>query len=63
MRVAEQKTSNGTGMYEEYKGTENNDETDEIRSDDRVWETCGNDKRMVCADNQNVEIYKKQLNN
>ena len=28
-------------------------------SADRVWEACGNDKRMVCADNKNVEIYKK----
>ena len=36
MRVAEQETSNGKGMYEEYKGTENNDETDEILSDTRV---------------------------
>ncbi len=36
MRAAEQETSNGKGMYEEYKGTENNDETDEILSDTRV---------------------------
>ena len=36
-----------------------NDESDEIRSADRVWETCGNDKRMVCANNQNVEIYEE----
>ena len=36
MRAAEQETSNGKGMYEEYKGTENNDETDEIRSDTGV---------------------------
>ena len=28
--------SNGKGMYEEYKGTESNDETDEIRSAARV---------------------------
>ena len=36
-----------------------NDEDNEIRSADRVWEACGNDKRMVRANNQNVEIYKK----
>ena len=59
MRVAEQKTSNGTGMYEEYKGTENNDETDEIRSDARVWAASRDDKRLVYADNPNVEIYEK----
>ena len=33
MRATEQETSNGKGMYEKYKGTENNDEADEIRSD------------------------------
>ena len=36
MRVAEQETSNGKGMYEKYKRTESNDETDEIRNDTRV---------------------------
>ena len=36
MRVAEQETSNGKGMYEKYKGTERHDEADEIRSDARV---------------------------
>ena len=35
------------------------DESDEIRSADRVWEIGGNNKRMVCANNQDVEIYKK----
>ena len=59
MRVAEQETSNGKGMYEEYKGTESNDETDEIRSDARVWATSRDDKRLVYADNPNVEIYEK----
>ena len=32
MRVAEQETSNGKGMYEEYKGTENNDETEKYEA-------------------------------
>ena len=36
MRAVKQETSNGKGMYKEYKRTENNDETDEIRSDARV---------------------------
>ena len=36
VRVVEQKTSNGKGMYEEYKRTKRNDERDEIRSDTRV---------------------------
>ncbi len=30
MRAAKQETSNGKGMYEKYKETERNDETDEI---------------------------------
>ena len=45
--------------WEEYKRTENNDETDEIRSYARVWRLGKDDKRLVCADNPNVEIYEK----
>ena len=50
-------------MYEKYKGTEKNDETDEIRSATRVWRLGKDNKRLVYADNPNVEIYEKQLNN
>ena len=63
MRTAEQETTNGKRMYEEYKRTEKNDETDEIRSATGVWRLGEDDKRLVYADNPNVEIYEKQLNN
>ena len=63
MRTTEQETSNGKGMYEKHKGTEKNDETDEIRSDARVWRLGEDNKRLVYADNPNVEVYEKQLNN
>ena len=43
----------------EYKGTEKNDEADEIRSATGVWRLGKDDKRLVCADNPNVEIYEK----
>ena len=63
MRIAEQETSNGKRMYEKYKGAERNDETDEIRSYARVWAASRDNKRLVYANNPNVEIYEKQLNN
>lgn len=63
MRAAEQETSNGKRMYKKYKGTERNDEADEIRSTPGVWGLGEDDKRVVCADNPNVEIYEKQRNN
>ena len=49
-------TTFGVDPHKKVKG---NDEDNEIRSADRVWEACGNDKQVVCADNKNVEIYKK----
>ena len=63
MRTTEQETTNGKRMYEEYKRTEKNDETDEIRSATGVWRLGEDDKRLVYANNPNVEIYEKQLNN
>ena len=59
MRAAKQEESNGKAMQGEHKKVKENDESDEIWSADRVWEIGGNDKRMVYANNQNVEIYKK----
>ena len=63
MRVVEQETSNDKGMYEKYKETERNDETDEIWSYARVWAAGRDNKRVVYADNPNVEIYEKQRDN
>ena len=42
------KESGSKAMQEEYKAVK---EDNEIRSADRVWEACGNDKQVVCADN------------
>ena len=46
-------------MQGEHKKVKGNDEDNEIRSADRVWEIGGNDKRMVCVNNQDVEVYEK----
>ena len=59
MRVAKQEESDGKAMQGEHKEVKGNDESDEIRSADRVWEIGGNDKRMVCANNQDVEVYEE----
>lgn len=40
MRVAKQKTSNGKGMYEKYKGTERNDETDDFHKKSKTVRFC-----------------------
>ena len=54
------KESDGKAMQEEYKAVK---EDNEIRIANNVRELVEGDKQVVCADNKNVEIYKKQRNN
>ena len=50
------KESDGKAMQEEYKAVK---EDNEIRIANNVRELVEGDKKTVCADNKNVEIYKK----
>ena len=50
------KESGSKAMQEEYKAVK---EDNEIRIANNVRELVEGDKKTVCADNKNVEIYKK----
>ena len=57
------KESGSKAMQEEYKAVKEDNEGNEIRIANNVRELVEGDKQVVCADNKNVEIYKKQRNN
>ena len=63
MWIIEQEKPDGKTMQSKYKGTERDDETDEIQRDNGVWEAYWDDKRVVCTNNPNVEVYEEQRNN
>ena len=46
-------------MQEEYKAAKKDNEGNGMRIANNVRELVEGDKKTVCADNKNVEIYKK----